>query len=237
MQIVAIGGGDLRKKETLRIDEFIVGLTGKRRPNALLIPTATEDAPRYPEAFDLIYGGVLGCKTDHLLLYRRPADRKGARKKILGADLIYVGGGNTLRMMRFWRRLGIDRLLRRAGRAGTVLCGISAGAICWHEWGHSDSRGFSGKPDWPYIRVKGLGHVPGLFCPHLNGEARGDSLAEMVMKHGDSTVACDSNAAVHYNGSTAVCVSSRKRARAHVYERRAEGVGIRSYSDGEVLDI
>ena len=237
MQIVAISGGDLRTKQTLRIDKFIVDLTGKRKPAALLIPTASADSARYPEAFDRIYGGVLGCRTDHLLLYGRPTDRRDAKRKILDADLIYVGGGNTLRMMRFWRRLGIDRLLRRAGTSGTVLCGISAGAICWHEWGHSDSRSFSGRPDWPYVRVKGLGFLPGLFCPNLDGEARSDSLAEMVQKHGDRTVACDNNAAVYYDGPAAVCVSSRKRARSHVYERRAGEVAVRSYQDGEALDI
>ena len=118
-----------------------------------------------------------------------------------------------------------------------IVVGISAGAICWHEWGHSDSRSFSGRPDWPYVRVKGLGFLPGLFCPHLDGEARSDSLAEMVQKHGDRTVACDNNAAVYYDGPAAVCVSSRKRARSHVYERRAGEVAVRSYRDGEALDI
>jgi dipeptidase E len=53
-----------------------------------------------------------------------------------------VGGGNTLKMMRRWRKLGVDQFLERAYHKGAVLSGISAGAICWFVYGHSDSQQF-----------------------------------------------------------------------------------------------
>ncbi len=45
-------------------------------------------------------------------------------------------------MMRIWRRLGVDKLLKSAYLRGTVLSGISAGSICWFDSGHSDSLSF-----------------------------------------------------------------------------------------------
>ena len=75
-------------------------------------------------------------------------------------------------MMRRWRRLGVDALLREAYERGAVLCGVSAGAICWFDSGHSDSRSFYSE-DWNYIAVTGMGLVEGLACPHYNGETDG----------------------------------------------------------------
>jgi dipeptidase E len=237
MNIIAIGGGSLKKKQTLPIDRAIVKLTGRKSPRALFIPTASEDEKEYCEAFDRIYGNLLGCRTDHLLLYRRPEDRAAAARKIEAADLIYVGGGNTLRMMKIWRRFGIDRLLINAARYGTVLAGLSAGAICWHEWGHSDSRAYSGRKNWSYIKVRGLGLRPGLYCPHLDSEKRHISFRKMVARDGMTGIACDNFAAVHYNEAGATCITAARKARVHIYINANEGVTVRSYGNGETIDL
>ena len=81
-------------------------------------------------------------------------------------DVIYVGGGNTANMLAVWRVHGVDKLLREAWESGTVLCGVSAGAICWFEAGLTDSFG----PDLQPLHG-GLGFLPGSFCPHYDGEA------------------------------------------------------------------
>jgi len=237
MNIIAIGGGSLKKKQTLPIDRHIVELTGKKHPHALFIPTASNDPQDYCDAFDRIYGKLLGCRTDHLLLYRRPADRTDAGRKIAAADLIYVGGGNTLRMMRFWRKLGIDRILVKAAHRGKVLAGLSAGAICWHEWGHSDSRAYSGKKDWSYIKVRSLGIVPGLFCPHLDSEKRHASFRKMILRENMIGIACDNFAAVHYTDNGVFCRTSRKHARLHIYRSENRKVVIRSFKNGERIDF
>lgn len=235
MNIIAIGGGSLKKTQTLPIDRFIVKLTGKKRPRALFIPTASNDPQDYCEAFDRVYGDLLGCRTDHLLLYRRPGDRIAAAKKIKAADLIYVGGGNTLRMMKMWRRFAIDKLLVRAGRRGTVLAGLSAGAICWHAWGHSDSRAYSGKKNWAYIKVRSLGLRPGLYCPHLDSEKRHASFNKMVVRDDMTGIACDNFAAIHYDDSGATCITSRRKARVHIYTSVNGQVLISSFKNGEKI--
>jgi dipeptidase E len=237
MNIIAIGGGSLKKKQTLPIDRFIVKLTGKKFPRVLFIPTASNDEEEYCEAFNRVYGGLLGCRTDHLLLYRSLRDRYAAAKKIGSADLIYVGGGNTLRMMKMWRRLGIDTMLSKAGQQGTVLAGVSAGAICWHEWGHSDSRSYSGRKHWSYIKVRGLGLRPGLYCPHLDSEKRHASFKGMVSRDRMIGIACDNFAAVHYDDAGATCVTARKKARVHIYTLSNGRVTSQSYRNGEKIEL
>ena len=90
-------------------------------------------------------------------------------RKILSAYLVYVGGGNTLKMMRRWRKLGVDRVLSEAYREGVVLSGLSAGCICWFSWGHSDSMAFKRSDSWRFIRVRGMGLIETLVCPHFAG--------------------------------------------------------------------
>ena len=58
-RIVAIGGGELRERTTLKIDEYIAGLAkehaGENRPNALFIPTASHDYMPYYNTFHKVY--------------------------------------------------------------------------------------------------------------------------------------------------------------------------------------
>ncbi len=171
--IIAIGGGDLRSLATEPIDREIIALSGKPRPRALFAPTASGDSAEYCRAFERAYGDAYGCETDILALVDSPPPYAEIAAKIRRADIVYVGGGNTLMMMRLWRRLGVDELLREAHDAGKTLCGVSAGAICWFERGHSDSMSFENPHDWSYISVEGMGLIRGLACPHYDSDTDG----------------------------------------------------------------
>ena len=236
MNIVAIGGGEIKTKETLRIDRFIVELTGKSSPRALFVPTASGDAEGYCRTFDNIYGKVLGCRTDHLLLLAKAEELPTVEERIKRADLIYVGGGNTLRMMRRWRQLGIDRLMEDAGNDRTVLSGLSAGAICWHAWGCSDSRSFSRNADWSFIRVKGLGFCRGMFCPHLDAEKRKAPFKDMVHRRQCMGIACDNNAAIWYDGHSATVKTSHRHAAAYAFRPEGDRVAIAEYREGQKIE-
>ncbi len=169
--------------QTLSIDEEIVHLCGKARPRLLFIPTASLDDAEYCEGMERHFGRGLGCRVTTLLLYR---DRPAAgliRKKIRDADIIYVGGGNTLRMMNLWRQSGLDKLLNQARLQGTVLCGSSAGAICWFRQGNSDSRKFTDKDNNTLIKVGGLDYVDALICPHYDVERHRQPALKTMMKH------------------------------------------------------
>lgn len=136
--IVAIGGGEIGRPgypiETTAIDKQIISASGKMNPNVLFVPTASTDSSGYCEVFRQHYGKRLGCTVTVLNLYSEPTEA-AIEQEIDNADIIYVGGGNTLKMMTLWRRMGVDKLLANAYENGTVLCGLSAGAICWFEAG------------------------------------------------------------------------------------------------------
>jgi dipeptidase E len=123
--IVAIGGGEIRTRGTAPIDREIIRLTHKKHPKLLFIPTASSDSERYWKHVREYFGGFLKCNTDVLLLLADGISKEKIERKIGWADIIYyVGGGNTLQMMRVWRSLGVDKLLRKAYEKGTVLSGI-----------------------------------------------------------------------------------------------------------------
>ncbi len=228
--IVAIGGGEIRTRGTARIDREIIRLSNKRNPKLLFIPTASSDSERYWKHVQEYFGKFLKCKTDALFLIKERPSKAQIRTKILSADVIYVGGGNTLLMMRVWRRLGVDKLLRSAYKNGIVLSGISAGAICWFDSGHSDSMSFYHPRKWKYINVKGLGLVKGIHCPHYNSMTRGiprrRHFREMIGKTGGVGIAIENNCAIEFiDGRFYKVISSKSYARAYkVYKNGSEVV-------------
>lgn len=157
--IVVIGGGELIELETLEIDRKVVQLTQKAKPKALFIPTASSDATGYCDTFSKVYGDILGCETSHLLLVSQTYTHDEITDLITAADLIYVGGGNTRKMLEIWKNTGVDTLLKEAYSSGTVLAGLSAGSICWFEYGHSDSEAFDDQGNGSISSLKPWG-----FC-------------------------------------------------------------------------
>ncbi len=146
MRIVAMGGGDLGAGETLAMDRELIALAGKPNPRALFIPTASEDAEDYVEQFQNIYGGE-GCSVEVILFWSQD-DGQSAREKLERSDLVYVGGGNTKRMIAKWRSEGFDEALTKFIGEDRPVGGLSAGAICWFRIANSD---------WPlYEEIPGV---------------------------------------------------------------------------------
>lgn len=192
-KIVAIGGGELRQGETEIIDKFIVELSNKKNPKLLFIPTASYDAEGYIELVKERFGDF-GCIVDTLCLVTNTYDDNEIYNKILSADIIYVGGGDTVRMMEKWREYKIDIYLTEAYDKGIVLSGLSAGSICWFMFGHSDSNSFINKGQWDYSRVDGLGLIPAAHCPHYNEGGR-ESFDDMISEENISGIALEDNTA------------------------------------------
>lgn len=183
-KILAIGGGENghhnTKYETAPFDKEIIRLTGKQNPNFLFIGFANKYPDYYFKVMDGIYNGMYGCKTDYLR-YEEIKDKEITNKKIKNADIIYVGGGNTYKLMRLFKLYGIDEMLVNAYNDGKVLCGVSAGAICWCDYGNSDSRVISSNSN-QMIRVTGLGLINVLFAPHIVKEPNRTKSVKQMMK-------------------------------------------------------
>jgi peptidase E len=148
-----------------------------------------------------------------LSLFRQPRDLAAV---ISDSDVIYVGGGNTRNMLAIWRACGLDTLLRSAWESGTILCGLSAGAICWFKQGHTDSSGSLGP-------MTCLGFLPGSCSPHYDGEPGRRPSYRALIQQGAlcAGYALDDGAALHFTGdSVAHVVTSRPAARAFYVHSR-----------------
>jgi peptidase E len=140
------------------------------------------------------------------------------KQALLTQDVIYVGGGNTKSMLAVWRDWDVPRLLRRAWKNGTVLAGISAGAICWFRMGVTDSWG-KGLTDMPC-----LGLLPGTCCPHYDGEPERRPALHRLVASGavQGALALDDGAGAHFiERKLSRIVTSRAHARG--YEVRRKG--------------
>ncbi|MBT3836295.1 peptidase E [Candidatus Woesearchaeota archaeon] len=205
-KIVVIGGGEIGRPgfpvETTELDKHTIKLTGKSNPNLLFLPTASSDSEGYVDCVRKHFGETLGCNIDYLSLISQRYSHKELSDRILGANIIYVGGGNTLKMMRRWRFLGVDVLLKRAYEKGTVLSGLSAGGICWFDSGHSDSMQIYGKENWEYINVRGLGLIKGIHCPHFdsdtNGISRKKDFTNFMKKRSKMGIGIDEKCAIEF---------------------------------------
>jgi dipeptidase E len=202
-KIVAIGGGEIGELETLPIDKKIVRLAKKKKPKVLFIPTASNDAGEYCATIQKIYGNKLKCQVDFLLLIRNKENltKKEISKKILSADIIYVGGGNTMKMLRIWRKAGVDKLLKKAYKKNIILAGLSAGTICWFRYGVSDSIINPRKKEL-FGKIKGLDLISLkqaiIFSPHNIREKkiREKSIKEIMLYTPGICLAVDDNAAL-----------------------------------------
>jgi peptidase E len=160
-RIVAFGGFKLADEDHRGLESQLLRMTGKERPRVCFLPTASADDADYTVIFYEAFSG----RADPTHVVFHPWPPEDLRDRIVGSDLVFVGGGNTANMLAIWRVHRVDGMLREAWEAGAILCGSSAGMICWFEAGVTDSFG----PDLLGMR-DGLGFLPGSACPHYDGE-------------------------------------------------------------------
>jgi dipeptidase E len=216
-KLIAMGGGGfLMDPENPLLDRYCLDCTGATIPKVCFIPTASGDSEdglsRFYTAFN-----QYPCEPSHLAFFRRP--RAGsiplteAKQALSNQDLIYVGGGNTRAMLAVWREWKIDEILRAAWNSGVLLAGISAGAICWFEYGGSDST-YVGQPS----PLQGLGLISGSCTPHYDGELNRRPDLHGLIQKGElpSGIGIDDGAAVLFENRQIVeVVSSRATASAY----------------------
>jgi dipeptidase E len=208
-QIVAFGGGGFSMEAgNPLLDDYVLRQTGVERPKVCFVPTASGDADHYVVRFYRAFSPTR-CEPSHLSLFRRDRAAAGGdiAAHLLDQDLIYVGGGSVVSLLGVWRAHGIDEILREAWRRGVVLCGLSAGSLCWFS---EAVTAFHGPPQ----RVPGLGLLPYSNCVHYDGEpARRASYHEFLRQGMPPGYAAGDGAALHFCGeSLARVVASRPKA-------------------------
>jgi dipeptidase E len=185
-QVLAIGGFSLGG----RFDDFVLELAG---PRVCFVPTASAT----PETVLVSFYESFAGRAEPSHIGFNPWPRADLREHILGQDAIYVGGGSTANMLAVWRAHGFDDVLREAWERGILLCGWSAGMICWFEAGVTDSFG----PELAGMRDL-LGFLPGSACPHYDSEDRRRMVyRELVADGFPPGYAADDGAALHFVGT------------------------------------
>ena len=124
------------------------------RPRLCYLGTATGDDPARVGG---VYGAFAGSpvQVSHLSLFPMPTV-PDVRAHLLAQDVVWVGGGSVANLLAVWRRARPRRgRSARRGRPGVVLAGVSAGSLCWHVGGTTDSFG----PDLRPV-TNGLGLIP-----------------------------------------------------------------------------
>jgi peptidase E len=209
------GGGFSMKPDNPSLDRYILGLVKKEKPKICFVPTASGDSERYIVKF---YSAYLkfACSPSHLPLFFDPPT-SDLRAFVMEQDIIYVGGGNTKNLLALWREWGLDGIFREAWESGIVLCGLSAGSLCWFEEGVSDYFGFG-----TLNPLKCLGFLKGSHCPHYDGEVNRRPAYHSLITEGllADGYAADDGVGLHFIGDCLEkAISSRPHAKAYRVEK------------------
>lgn len=210
--IVASCGGFGMEPHNLVLDEYIIRLARVSDPKVCFVPTASGDSDDFVRRFYQAFT-TLECRPRHLSLFRPPChDLAGFVQE---QDVIYVGGGNTRNMLLLWREWQLDKHFKAALQNGTVLAGLSAGAICWFEEATTDSYAAAFSSD--LAPIKCLGFLPGSHCPYYDSENRKQDYHRRILSGEMSAgFATDVGAALHFTNQELVAtVSSRESAKAY----------------------
>jgi peptidase E len=220
--VLAIGGFGAPRCDQAAMPRLVahaLELSGRPKPRACVLNTAMGDDPG---TFVRMYSWLSGnsARPSHLQLFPMP-NVSDPEDLLLSQDVIFVGGGSVANLMAVWRVHGLDRIMRQAWQQGTVLAGVSAGALCWFEGGTTDSFG-------PELRpfTAGIAMLPGSYCPHYSSEPGRRPLYESLVADGSlpAGIACDDGTAAHFAG-TALAGIVADRPGAFGYRVEQDGAG------------
>jgi peptidase E len=203
------------------------------RPRVCLLETAIGDDARM---YAYWYGAWNRHRPDvvasHLALFPMP-NVDDIRAHLLGQDVIWVGGGSVANLLAVWRVHGLDRIMAEAWEAGVVLGGVSAGSLCWHVGGTTDSFG----PDLRPV-TNGLALLPHSNTPHYNSEPGRRPLYQKLVGDGDLPAgwATDDGVGLHFRGTELVeAVADTTKAKAWRVERGADGTVVETAIEPRML--
>ena len=227
-QIIAIGGGGFgRNPNKPIIEKYITSQSKEEKPNVCFIPTASAEDKAYTVNFYTAFS-KLNCQPTHINLFQRTPRLDSIISK---QDIIYVGGGNTKSMLAVWREWKLDKMLMKAYKNGAILCGVSAGAICWFEEGVTDSWASN------LNVIDCLGILKGCCCPHYDGEKdRKPSVEKFIINNQiSSCYALDDGSAIHYkNGKIHNAVIFYSGANVYKVEKQNDSV-VHTVLKGDVI--
>ena len=191
-------------------------------PRLCYLGTATGDDPARLAG---VYGAFAGSavRLSHLSFFPMPTVAD-VRAHLLTQDVVWVGGGSVANLLAVWRVHGLDEVLTECWRAGVVLGGVSAGSLCWHVGGTTDSYG----PDLRPV-TNGLGLIPTSNGVHYDSEQQRRPLYQRLVADGTLPAghATDDGVGLVYRGTALVeAVADRPGKAAYHVERGPDGTAV-----------
>ena len=235
--ILATSGGVVPSKrvrwELGPLTEYAIDLSGVtgRAPKVCLLATAVGDNPFIISSF---YDAALqrGLDASHLALFPMP-NLANVREHLLAQDVIWAWGGSVAGLLAMWELHGVGPLMREAWDAGVVLTGVSAGSICWHVGGTTDSFG----PDLQPV-TNGLALLPYSNGVHYDSEKQRrprfqQLIADGVLPDGYAT---DDGVGLLYRGTEFVeALTEVDGSAAYHVARTASGEAVETVIDPRAL--
>lgn len=214
-KIIAIGGGEIKNKTTYEIDKYIASLAkehaGENRATALFLGTASHDSMPYFNSFRKTYTSNFDLKAEVALIVYGEMNLEHIKEKFDKADMIYIGGGDTVFMLEKWKETGILDLVLSAYNNGKIIAGLSAGAICWFKNMYTDFEIMRGTSS-DYVLKEGLNVLDGTMCPHFN-EREKDFIPSMIKNKIPYSYAIENDCAIEFtNGLPTKVISSGGKA-------------------------
>lgn len=207
-RILAIGGHEFTSREgNGAICDLIVELADSAHPRICLLPTASGDPADQIAGFRRAFG-ERGCDPSAISLFRLGTEPVDVRAHLLAQDAIYVGGGSMVNLIAIWRAHGLEQVLRDCLAEEILICGQSAGAMCWFEGGITCSAG-AAQP------AAGLGVLAGSACVHYGAERERRERFRAAIDAGELPPGiglCDQTAALFEDGSLKEAISAREGA-------------------------
>ncbi len=213
-RLVCIGGGAYEEIDPIAAE--IVRLSAKNVPNVLFIGTALQDSTNPLTSCKKTFKRVSkGSIVKKLSLVRSSYTEEEIDGLLSWADIIFVGGGNTVYMLDIWKKFGLQEKLRKIYEEDrAVLSGISAGAVCWFSTAYTDSDSFLGQESWEYRMMEpGINLLDAVICPHYNVPGR-EAFDQALQKTGKTGIALEDCTALIDNGGEIGYISCRENAHA-----------------------
>lgn len=214
-KLVLIGGGELVKNySTKKIDEEIVKLANKKNPLFVFIGFASNSSESYFDIIKKIYT-PLGCNCQNLKRKNLIKNYNLAIEKIKNADIIYICGGDTIKLIEEIKEFNLEKELKSAIERGCIIAGISAGAILLSKEGYSDSLKIRNESD-KYTFIKGLNYIDISFCPHYNNLEKKQELIEEMKNTKKKVYSFEDNTALKIIGTKKEIIKSNNNSKGYI---------------------
>ncbi|MPZ66802.1 MAG: peptidase E [Pseudonocardiaceae bacterium] len=210
----------------------LAGVQG-RAPRLCTLGTATGDQRHWAGQLSEA-GRVAGVELSVLHLFPMPSV-DDVEAQLLAQDVVWVGGGSVVNLLAVWRAHALDVVFERAWRAGVVLSGVSAGSLCWHVGGTTDSFG-------PQLRpiTDALGLLPYGNAPHYDSDPQRRPLTHRLVAEGTlpTSYCADDGVGLHYRGTDLVeAVTDRPGQAAYRVTRQAGGTVVEDRIEPRPLPV